>query len=222
MQATAGFPFLDLLVGAVVDRTSGGITVRARQLARYEQPAAPRGGYVLEARPPATAGRTVRGVDWPDIVVSLVSGLTGTVLGLAGATNLHRDDESRLDTGARRVTYHELAENTSYLSVAIRTAVSMPVLTSTWPDTRGRLATALAPDEFTTVASAYAKLTATGLASSHFPPGMPQGPESVKATAEVLARVEEAAAVLERRGWPSEREHAKLIAGLKENLPKAP
>jgi hypothetical protein len=46
----------------------------------------------------------------------------------------------------------------------------------------------------------------------------PQGPDSIKATRDVLERVESAGLVLERIGWESEAERAALVAGLTEHV----
>ena len=99
--------------------------------------------------------------------------------------------------------------------------MSTVVRTTTWPETRARLAACLSPGDCATVATAYAKLTATELAWAHTLPATSQSPSSMEATRDVLERVSAAGFVLERFGWEDEADRAALVEALQDhvNLP---
>lgn len=152
---------------------------------------------------------------------TLITALAGVAgVGIGAFLTLKRQDQTdrRMDLAAVRVTFFELAENTSYLQTSIKNRVSMPVLTQTWPETRGRLAGSLPPGDFAVVATAYAKLTATAIAYSHVLPTTPLNPGQVEAAEDVMKRVDAAATILEARGWPSEAEREALLAQLRDHV----
>ncbi len=156
-----------------------------------------------------------------DLQTALIAGFSGIVgVGIGAYLTLKHQDqaERRLDQGAARVTYFELAENTGYLQTAIERGVTMPILTRTWPETRARLAALLPAGGFAVVATAYAKLTATEIAWGHLMAGSPQNQTSVQATADVLERVEAAATILELQGWPQKADRDALLEQLRENV----
>jgi hypothetical protein len=74
---------------------------------------------------------------WQSLVVAFVSGAVGVGIGAFLSSRQQRQERTRLNQAAAMITYFELAENTAYLDTAIKNAVSMPVRTTTWPETRG-------------------------------------------------------------------------------------
>ncbi len=109
-------------------------------------------------------------------------------------------------------------ECTSYLQAARAQQVAVPIPTKTWPETRGRLAAALPPGDFATLALAYAKLTALQLAWGELLPSIVMGSDGVHATQEVMERVEAATIVLVRHAWPSKAEQEALLKYFQEEL----
>ena len=157
-------------------------------------------------------------VDWQAVVLTLLSGIAGVVLGAVITLNKQKQEEDRLNQGAARVTYVELAENTDYLKAAIKRATTMPVMTRTWPETRARLAAMLGPSDFAVVATAYGKLTALELPWGMRPIGTTGlGANSLEATRQVLERVEAAASILLSQGWPRPEDREELAAQLAED-----
>jgi hypothetical protein len=157
-------------------------------------------------------------MDVSDVALSLLSGILGSVVGVAATVKLHQDKERESFRAAARVTHFEIAENTSYLTLAISQGITMPVRTTTWPETRGRLAGHLSPGDFVTVATAYAKLAANETAWSLAPLKSPLSASGMQATKEVLQRLAAAATVLERVGWPNKADQDELLEQLKEHI----
>ena len=147
---------------------------------------------------------------WEWSVVTILAGLAGVLFGAFITLRLERLRENRLNAGAARVTFWELAENKGHLEGAIARAETAPLVTETWPETRARLAAMLSPGDLGVVAGAYMGLTTTKLVWAQSPLGSPMGAVGVPPTQAALDRVIPARDILERRGWPSDRERAEL------------
>jgi hypothetical protein len=148
-------------------------------------------------------------VEWLTIASSLASGLLGVVLGSVITLKERDREEDRLNRGAARVTYVELAENISYIKGAMKHRITMPLMTRTWPETRTRLAATLSPTDFAKLARSYAEITAMQKAWQDRPLGSGGiGSNTLEITRNTLARVEEASLILLAKGWtdPADRE----------------
>ena len=68
------------------------------------------------------------------------------------------------------------------------------------------------------VASAYMQLDTLQAAWQLLPPANPLDPPQVKQVKAVVERVDAASEILQRLGWPKEKDQAALLKQLKEHI----
>ena len=150
------------------------------------------------------------------VIYNLVSGLAGAVLGLCGAFVLQWRQNRSDKKAAARATFMELASNTATLTIMHVEGIYVPFLeTTTWRDTRGKLADMLRPKEFAVVGTAYMRIEALLAAWQAYQPRDRLTIEERVTVEQAFDRVDCACFILEERGWaPGER--AELRAELRK------
>ena len=152
-------------------------------------------------------------------VLSLLSGFSGVLVGAVITTWNDELKQKDLIEGSARVTFFEIAHCSAYLAGAIKAARTIgPIPTSTWRATQATIAQALKPDEVAVVASAYMQLDTLQAAWQLLPPANPLDPPQVKQVKAVVERVDAASEILQRLGWPKEKDQAALLKQLKEHI----